>query len=335
VAESGQFGSGRNRQFGDKTGGGAMEEHCAECEAMLIDALDGVLSKADQARFERHAAGCEPCGQMVADARRGVAWLELLGTSAPEPPAGMLERILAETSWPLCGDVGAVVPAAMHSAGVAAVAGAAMAAGYGPRGSNVVPFPRRAYAAVRRSGFGQIVLQPRLAMTAAMAFFSIALTMNITGIHPASLRASDLEPSSLRRDFFSANARVAQYYEGLRVVYELESRMHDLQSAEDTDAPGDVPAGGDLAPAQPAAQPAAEPGTQPGTVAPKAAPSSEQPSRRQSEGRQHERGTSSSPDPRTSRREGMTQSRSVVVAEDLRPGSLGNGRGTHVQRRLV
>jgi len=80
------------------------------------------------------------------------------------------------------------------------------------------------------------MLQPRLAMTAAMAFFSIALTLNLTGVRLQDLRASDLKPSSLKRDFYSANARVVQYYEGLRVVYELESRVHDLQSASDNDA---------------------------------------------------------------------------------------------------
>ena len=90
------------------------------------------------------------------------------------------------------------------------------------------------------------MLQPRLAMTAAMAFFSIALTMDLTGVRLQDLRTSDLRPSSLKRDFYSANARVVQYYEGLRVVYELESRVHDLQSAADSDAP----AGTQTAPAR-------------------------------------------------------------------------------------
>jgi len=54
-------------------------------------------------------------------------------------------------------------------------------------------------------------------MTAAMAFFSIALTMNLTGVHPLSLRASDLRPSALKRSFTDADARVVRYYEGLRV----------------------------------------------------------------------------------------------------------------------
>jgi len=120
--------------------------------------------------------------------------------------------------------------------GVAAVAPGYAVPGAVPAYGNVIPFSRRFAAALRASAFGQIVLQPRLAMTAAMAFFSIALTLNLTGVRLQDLRASDLRPSSLKRAFYSANTRVVQYYEGLRVVYELESRVRDLQSATDNDA---------------------------------------------------------------------------------------------------
>jgi hypothetical protein len=241
-------------QFGDKTAGDKPGDsgHCAQCEAMLADALDGTLSATDQEFFDLHLENCGPCAQSLADARRGIAFLEMLRDPAPEPPEAMVDRILAQTSrsqhgWnQMSGEAGQIYPAGMPGALPSTLPGAAlghsplgapaMASGYAMAGAaygNVLPFPRRTFAAVRRSSFGQIMLQPRLAMTAAMAFFSIALTMNLTGFHPTSLRASDLQPSSLKRDFYSANARVVQYYEGLRVVYELESRVHDLQSATD------------------------------------------------------------------------------------------------------
>ena len=72
-------------------------------------------------------------------------------------------------------------------------------------------------------------------MTAAMAFFSIALTMNIAGVRLSSLRAADLKPSSVRKSFWAANGRVVRYYDNLRVVYELESRVHEMQRESDTD----------------------------------------------------------------------------------------------------
>lgn len=333
MTDSGQFGGGRMRQFGDKPGGGVPgdSQHCAECEAMLTDALDGTLSAADQATFDRHAASCEPCGQLVADARRGAAWLELLRNPAPEPPADLLERILAETSWTqIPGEAGGVLPAAMHRGGIAPVPFAPAMVGDAtmlPGSAKVIAFPRQTFAAVRRSGFGQIVLQPRLAMTAAMAFFSIALTMNIIGIHPTALRVSDLQPSRLRRDFFSADARVVQYYEGLRVVYELESRVHDLQSAQDTD----TPAGGETAPADDSApaQPATQSPVQPAAPIPDAAPAD-----KQTGAGRHERSKAAA-NPRTSRREDLIQTRRMVVAEMLQPGRAGVYRNARMTRRMV
>ena len=239
--------------FGDKTAGNApgASEHCAQCEAMLADALDGTLSAEEQAIFDLHARELR---RLRADdcrcaTRRGVA-----GDAAPScagtsggsagadsgadqrrripgyaaSTAGLrhLDRTAARLRWRRATRRARLLARRRTTA-------------------NVIPFPRRAVAALRRNGFGQIVLQPRLAMTAAMAFFSVALTMNITGFHPTSLRASDLTPSSLRRDVISANTHVVRYYESLRVVYELESRVHDLQSAQDTDAPQAARSAGD------------------------------------------------------------------------------------------
>ena len=100
MADSKHFGNPKILQFGDKTAGNRAGDsgHCAECEAMLADALDGTLSPADQALFDSHLSECGPCGQLLADARRGAAFLEMLRHPAPEPPATLLERILAQTS---------------------------------------------------------------------------------------------------------------------------------------------------------------------------------------------------------------------------------------------
>ena len=291
MADAKQFGTPKVLQFGDKTGGNRSSDgHCAQCEAMLTDALDGTLSVADQEFFDAHMAECGTCAQMLADARRGAAWLEMLRTPAPEPPATLLERILAQTS----GDPSQVIPVAGTT--LAQSQGGtvpAMAAGYATPGApygNVIPFRQR----LRANSFGQILLQPRLAMTAAMAFFSIALTMNLTGIHPTQLRASDLSPSSLQRDYHNAKASVERHYEGLRVVYELESRVHDLQAATDNDAT-----------ATPTAEPipAATPQTNPSGKAPAAKPDQTVPSK-DSPAAQPDQKTKPAPNSGTSRREG-------------------------------
>jgi hypothetical protein len=224
VADNRQFGSPKvpGNQQGDAT-------HCAQCESMLADALDGTLTPADQTLFDTHIAHCGPCSQMLADARRGVAWLEMLRDPRPEPPAALLERILAQTSGTQLSSI--------HSAhtlpGIPAYS-----PGYLPNSTlsgKILPFHTRFVHSV-----SQVILQPRLAMTAAMAFFSIALTMNLTGVRLQDLRASDLAPANLQRDFYSVNTHVVQYYEGLRVVYELESRVHELESTTDNDTPADT-----------------------------------------------------------------------------------------------
>jgi hypothetical protein len=326
VADERQFGSPKILRFGDKAAGNQAGDavQCAQCEAMLADALDGALAADQQERFDAHVAECGQCSQMLADARRGAAWLEMLRTPRPEPPATLLEQILAATSGAQGTiNAGRVVSehagfaGAMHGrlpgmGGVAAVA-PGFAPGAGASYGNVVPFRVRATAALRRSSLGQIVFQPRFAMTAAMAFFSIALTMNLTGVHPLSLRASDLRPSALKRSFTDADARVVRYYEGLRVVYELESRVHDFEGATGND----VPAGSQSAPSSPS-QPAVQPpSAQPGSGGRKdAAPADRsQPERKRP-----------SANPGTSRREEIYPSRRLIGS-----GRSGKSFGNYIQ----
>ena len=303
MADSKQFGSPKILQFGDKTGGNQPDSgHCAQCEAMLADALDGTLSAADQELFDVHMACCTPCSQMLADARRGVAWLEMLRTPKPEPPAALLERILAQTSGAAAGQV--VSQPGFNIAAQAqpqSFAGPGMAPGYsmaaGSAYSNVVPFPRRMVARFRASSFGQIALQPRLAMTAAMAFFSIALTMDLTGVRLQNLRVSDLKPSSIKRTITDNKIRVVQYYENLRVVYQLESRVHELQDASDDAPVGTQSAPQSTTPNPPSGQsPKANP-DQPGQEAPAdqspaAQPKKKQPGSGPSAGQEPNSGTS-------------------------------------------
>jgi len=76
-----------------------------------------------------------------------------------------------------------------------------------------------------------------------MAFFSIALTLNLTGVRISDFRISDLKPSNIMRSAYQAKARVVRYGDNLRVVYELESRVRDLQRSTDNDTPTPAPQG--------------------------------------------------------------------------------------------
>lgn len=214
----------------------ADQRECARCEAMLAEAVDGTLPTAQLAQFERHLAGCASCSERLVEARLGAGWMKELQACPPEPSTELMERILAQTSGEKR-----------------------------PLGKAV---SRRGPVAAWFGWLEQVVLQPRLVMTAAMAFFSIALTLNLAGIRVQDLRLSSLRAGSLQREFYSANVRVVQYCEGLRVVYVVESRVRDLQGAMQDNAPAGLPTGFEepqpkAQPGSPAHEPAGQPEQRP------------------------------------------------------------------------
>jgi hypothetical protein len=82
-------------------------------------------------------------------------------------------------------------------------------------------------------------------MTVAMAFFSIALTLNLTGIKLTEIRAADLRPARMRanltRQYYSTNEQVMKYYSNLRLVYEMEARVRELRRTTETAPPRSTP----------------------------------------------------------------------------------------------
>src|SRR6201999_2536884 len=134
---------------------------CEACEAWCLDAVDGTLTAAEQAMFDRHVTGCVKCAEQFSEAQRGAAWMEMLKEHRPEPSPGLMQRILAQTSE---AEISKVFPR------------------FGQ-----VPTPR--FAVVPKRGLreklwdsiestfmfdtSQSHFQPRMAMTTAMAFFSI------------------------------------------------------------------------------------------------------------------------------------------------------------------
>jgi hypothetical protein len=214
--------------------------HCAQCEAMLTDALDRSLSPEDQAIFDRHLAICPECSRMFIDARLGADLLRKLHKARPEPPTDLLARILS-TTGPATEDPQTIPVVPQHSQlGLSTPAFApevvpTFAPTYVP--AKVLPFRKRVASSFRFAVIRHNLMQPRLAMTAAMAFFSIALTLNLTGVRITELKASDFTASSIKRTFYDTNARVVRSIDNLRVVYELESRVRDLQRDNDSSSP--------------------------------------------------------------------------------------------------
>ena len=199
---------------------------CGQWETLLADALDGMLRPEDEATFSNHMASCVACTAMFEEARRGREWLDFL-SDEPEVPAGLLDRILAQTG-----------PGQTAELSIAAGEAAVITAG--------VPLQKRAKSvrvpAWQKPGFMGYVrrfAEPRLMMTAAMAFFSIALTLNMTGVRITKLKLADLKPTSIRmymqRQITVAYTPIVRYYDHLRLVYEVQSRVREMRRNNETE----------------------------------------------------------------------------------------------------
>jgi len=200
---------------------------CAVFEAMCPEAVDGTLTAAEQKAFDKHVAGCVACSKELAEAHRGAAWMQMLKGQKPEPPAALLHRILAETTGAVAAQAVAapVVLAPVYQ--VPAFVPAARPSGWSAQWASFRERLSETFS------LQQMSFQPRLAMTAAMAFFSIALTLNLTGVRVKDFRAEMLRPSSLRRSVADVTASATRSFQNLRVVYEFESRVSDMRNNGD------------------------------------------------------------------------------------------------------
>src|SRR5271169_7186604 len=173
---------------------------CIEVEALLADAIDGTLHGATLVAFEAHRDSCPACRTLVEDASRGMHWLK--GLDEVEPPRHLVHNILAQTI-------------------------------------GQVPEPRPVLAPAGESWLQQLkgklspvfapVVTPRFAMSFGMAFFSITMLLSIAGFHVADLRHVDMSAKGVAKTYYSTQARVVRYYENIRLVYEIESRVRDLR----------------------------------------------------------------------------------------------------------
>ncbi len=191
--------------YGEHKGG--MD--CTQFEALLSDALDGTLSEPVLAGFRGHAAVCKDCGPMLAGAQAGMSWLKSL--AEVEPPRNLVRNILIATSS---------AEAAAH---------VRLAAPTSPWRDRLREWTRPLAPVF------SAVLQPRFALSLGMAFFSVTVLLNAAGLHLSSLRAADLRPSAIQenltRTYNETTARAFKYYENIRLVYEIESRVREFRNA--------------------------------------------------------------------------------------------------------
>ena len=187
---------------------------CAEFDALLSDALDGLLTGDKSESFQAHARVCTVCGPLYSEADAGRRWLKSLGEI--EPPANLVHNILVATG----GRDTARAKSGQQVSWAAAVRG----------------WMRPVFSPVFA-----VARQPRFAMSFGMAFFSLSVTLSLAGVKLTDLRHLDLRPAAIKRTYYETSGRVVKYYENIRLVYEIESRVREFKRATTPAEPASAP----------------------------------------------------------------------------------------------
>ncbi|HTR23151.1 MAG TPA: hypothetical protein VMI10_04160 [Terriglobales bacterium] len=177
---------------------------CTEFEALLSDAIEGRVTGAEMEKFEAHRRTCDLCGPMFAEARAGRELLLSLGEV--EPPAYLVHNILVATT------------------GVTATGTALAGRGATSRGL-------RAWWDSWVAPAAAFVRQPRFAMSFGMVFFSLSLVLNFAGVKASDMASVSLRPSAVRHAYNDAQIKVVKWYDNIRFVYEIESKVRELKRA--------------------------------------------------------------------------------------------------------
>jgi len=75
------------------------------------------------------------------------------------------------------------------------------------------------------------VRQPRFVMSFGMIFFSFSMVATLAGVKPSDVAKVDLRPSALRHAYNDAQIKIVKYYDNIRFVYEIESKVRELKRA--------------------------------------------------------------------------------------------------------
>ena len=156
------------------------------------------------------------CGPLIADALAGQQWLKSL--AEVEPPPHLLHNILASTSG-------------ISSARLRAVTGRRTATAVRRTRAAVVGFFRHARPPLS-------FVSPRFVMSFGMIFFSFSLALSAAGVKPADVASINLRPSAIKRTYYTTQGKVVKFYENIRFVYEIESRVREFKKSTTPAEPG-------------------------------------------------------------------------------------------------
>lgn len=187
---------------------------CSEFEALLADALDNAIATESRQAFDEHGRSCAVCGPMLAEALEGMVMVR--GMAELEPPKNLVHNILAATS--------------RKEATAEQIAEEAKL-GWMER--------------LRRSLRPQVggLMHSRFAMSFAMAFFSLSITLTLAGVKITDVKNMVENPSMLRKNvvlgYTHVEAKVTSYYENLRFVYQMQAKVRELKKNTAPAEPGE------------------------------------------------------------------------------------------------
>ncbi len=170
---------------------------CAELETLICDYVDGTLGPDARTTVEQHLAGCRSCAELARDAAAAVGFMER--AAEVDPPPELITRLMFNAPW---------AHAKTPASGI-------------------------------RNWFRKVlhpVLQPRFAMGMAMTILSFAMLARF--VAPArQLRPADLAPAQvwagLEDRVYRGWQRTVKFYESLKVVYQIQSKLHDWQQQQE------------------------------------------------------------------------------------------------------
>jgi len=175
--------------------------NCADFEILLADYLDGTLAQAERASLDEHASQCEGCREFLRDAAGAMKFLAQAADVTPPPE--LVTRI------------------AYHA----------------PIGRTRQPFEKQGFFSRLAVKWLQPILRPRLAMGMAMTILSFSMLERCTGVRVQTIQGADLNPvriwGGVEDKALRTRDRAVKYYENIRLVYDIETRLKDLEDQQE------------------------------------------------------------------------------------------------------
>jgi anti-sigma factor RsiW len=175
--------------------------NCADFENVLADYVDGNLADAQRRAVEEHTALCAACREFIQDVTGAVTFLKQANEVLPPPE--LVTRIAYQA----------------------------------PIGRTRQPFETQGIWSRVSAAWLQPLLRPRFAMGMAMTILSFAMLQRCTGVQVQHIQPADLSPiriwDGVEDKVVRVKDRAVKYYENIRLVYEIETRLKDLQEQQE------------------------------------------------------------------------------------------------------